>query len=108
MTQQNAALVEQAAAAAKSMHDQAGSLSAAVSVFKLSQGAGRGGAPRPKPAARTSAPKPSTPKLAAAKPASLAPPGPPKTVAPKKLASQKTPSAAALRSGDNSSDWEEF
>jgi methyl-accepting chemotaxis protein len=35
MTQQNAALVEQAAAAAQSMQDQAGSLSSAVSVFKM-------------------------------------------------------------------------
>ncbi|RJF96566.1 HAMP domain-containing protein [Noviherbaspirillum cavernae] len=37
VTQQNAALVEQAAAAAQAMQDQAGSLSRAVSVFKLDQ-----------------------------------------------------------------------
>jgi methyl-accepting chemotaxis protein len=36
MTQQNAALVEQAAAAAQSMQDQAGTLSQAVSIFKIS------------------------------------------------------------------------
>jgi methyl-accepting chemotaxis protein len=44
MTQQNAALVEEAAAAAQSMRDQAGQLITAVSAFKLSahaQGAGR-------------------------------------------------------------------
>ncbi len=35
MTQQNAALVEQAAAAAESMQDQAAMLAQAVSVFKL-------------------------------------------------------------------------
>jgi len=35
VTQQNAALVEQAAAAAASLQDQAGQLSQAVSVFKL-------------------------------------------------------------------------
>jgi methyl-accepting chemotaxis protein len=35
VTQQNAALVEQAAAAAASLQDQAGHLSQAVSVFKL-------------------------------------------------------------------------
>jgi methyl-accepting chemotaxis protein len=35
MTQQNAALVEEAAAAATSMQHQAGSLAQAVSVFKL-------------------------------------------------------------------------
>ncbi len=37
ITQQNAALVEQASAAAQSMQDQAGGLSQAVSVFKLDQ-----------------------------------------------------------------------
>jgi methyl-accepting chemotaxis protein len=35
VTQQNAALVEQAAAASKSMDDQASKLRAAASVFKL-------------------------------------------------------------------------
>ena len=38
MTQQNAALVEQAAAAAESLQDQAGSLAQSVSVFKISVG----------------------------------------------------------------------
>jgi methyl-accepting chemotaxis protein len=38
MTQQNAALVEQSAAAAQSLRDQADTLAQAVSVFKLSQG----------------------------------------------------------------------
>jgi len=37
ITQQNAALVEQAAAAAQSMHDQAVKLSQAVAVFKISE-----------------------------------------------------------------------
>ncbi|MBL0124637.1 MAG: hypothetical protein IPP88_18550 [Betaproteobacteria bacterium] len=41
VTQQNAALVEQAAAAAESMEEQAGNLSQAVSIFKLTQQAGR-------------------------------------------------------------------
>jgi methyl-accepting chemotaxis protein len=40
MTQQNAALVEEAAAAAESLQDQAGSLSEAVSVFRLASGGG--------------------------------------------------------------------
>jgi methyl-accepting chemotaxis protein len=38
MTQQNSALVEQAAAAAESLQEQAGRLAEAVSVFKLGQG----------------------------------------------------------------------
>jgi methyl-accepting chemotaxis protein len=44
-TQQNAALVEEAAAAAESLQDQAGSLAQAVSVFKLDGGGGRLAAP---------------------------------------------------------------
>ena len=40
-TQQNAALVEEAAAAAESLQDQAGSLAHAVAVFKLDGGGGR-------------------------------------------------------------------
>ena len=46
VTQQNAALVEQAAAAAQSMRDQADLLAQAVSVFKLAGPAGLGTAPR--------------------------------------------------------------
>jgi methyl-accepting chemotaxis protein len=38
MTQQNAALVEEAAAAAQSLQDQAGELSRVVSIFKLTEG----------------------------------------------------------------------
>jgi methyl-accepting chemotaxis protein len=60
MTQQNAALVEEAAAAAESLQDQAGSLSEAVSVFKVLGGGGRlaaTGATRFIPAAPT-APRP--------------------------------------------------
>ncbi|MCU4122392.1 hypothetical protein N8A90_25240, partial [Variovorax sp. N23] len=39
VTQQNAALVEEAAAAAASLQDQAGSLSQSVSVFRLAPAA---------------------------------------------------------------------
>jgi methyl-accepting chemotaxis protein len=38
MTQQNAALVEQAAAAAASLHDQTVTLAEAVAVFKIDEG----------------------------------------------------------------------
>ena len=44
VTQQNAALVEQAAAAAESMREQAETLVTAVSVFKLRHGASNPGA----------------------------------------------------------------
>jgi hypothetical protein len=45
VTQQNAALVEQAAAAARSMAEQARNLSDAVAVFRLAQGAQALGSP---------------------------------------------------------------
>jgi methyl-accepting chemotaxis protein len=44
-TQQNAALVEEAAAAAESLQDQASSLTQSVAVFRLSGGSGRIAAP---------------------------------------------------------------
>ncbi|NHZ38050.1 methyl-accepting chemotaxis protein [Massilia rubra] len=50
VTQQNAALVEQAAAAAGALQDQAGTLAGVVSVFKLPAGAEQTG-PRPAPRA---------------------------------------------------------
>jgi methyl-accepting chemotaxis protein len=61
-TQQNAALVEEAAAAAESLQDQAGSLAQAVAVFKLEGGGGRINAPalpaRRAPAERATLPGP--------------------------------------------------
>jgi methyl-accepting chemotaxis protein len=76
MTQQNAALVEQAAAAALSMQGQAASLAQAVSVFTLGNEAqaahGRAvqiAAPS-RPAPRRTALAPKTPSRAVAKPAS--------------------------------------
>jgi methyl-accepting chemotaxis protein len=59
VTQQNAALVEQAAAASQAMQDQAGRLAEAVAVFRLDSGA-----PAAAPV-RAIAPMPiSTPRLA--------------------------------------------
>ncbi|MDQ2822142.1 MAG: methyl-accepting chemotaxis protein [Pseudomonadota bacterium] len=56
MTQQNAALVEQAAAAAQSLQDQAGELQRVVSVFRLVEGEEMSFAPAPAPAPVASAP----------------------------------------------------
>jgi methyl-accepting chemotaxis protein len=77
VTQQNAALVEQAAAAAESMEEQAGNLSSAVAIFRLTQEAGRPAMTRAatpakvsnlsnhrKPAAHHAAAKPKTVKAA--------------------------------------------
>ncbi|MBC3873768.1 methyl-accepting chemotaxis protein [Undibacterium flavidum] len=52
VTQQNAALVEEAAAASASMQDQAANLAATVSVFKLAHGAHSGMVVRPQQAAQ--------------------------------------------------------
>jgi methyl-accepting chemotaxis protein len=64
VTQQNAALVEQAAAAAESLEEQAQGLSGAVSVFKMNPGSGKAVG-----AVRTTAPAKPAPAKAVLKPA---------------------------------------
>lgn len=92
MTQQNAALVEEAAAAAQSLQDQAGELAKVVSIFKLNVGEQSMFAPRQsaaaKPAPQAAKPqvKSSVKSLPSAKPA------------PKK--------ASPAKASDD--DWEEF
>ncbi|THC43994.1 methyl-accepting chemotaxis protein [Massilia sp. Mn16-1_5] len=101
MTQQNAALVEEAAAAAQSLQDQAGELSRVVSIFKLVEGEEHSlepvvaaqAAPAAKPAAtlpavRTPAARPARPALKKPAPAAAKP--------------SKAPVAAG------SDEWEEF
>ncbi|MCH8857015.1 MAG: hypothetical protein IIA03_12430, partial [Proteobacteria bacterium] len=63
MTQQNAALVEESAAAAESLREQSARMAEAISVFRLSGGATRASA------AKTAAPKAAAPKATAAQPA---------------------------------------
>jgi methyl-accepting chemotaxis protein len=96
VTQQNAALVEEAAAAASSMQDQAGKLAEVVSVFKLDRA--HSVAPTsaaPAPAARPAvARKVVAPKAIAAKPA--------KREAVKADPVKREPVAAGA------GDWEEF
>ncbi|MCC2655861.1 MAG: domain S-box protein [Panacagrimonas sp.] len=85
VTQQNAALVEEASAAARSLEEQAGGLSHSVSLFKLEEAeAPVFGASRPAAAAR--------PAMAAHKPAARVV-GKPVTKAP--VAAAKRPAAAA-------------
>ncbi|MDO8048634.1 methyl-accepting chemotaxis protein [Janthinobacterium sp. SUN211] len=89
VTQQNAALVEEAAAAAESLQDQASHLAEVVSVFKLGEQARQA-----TPAAAPAAPRAVTPKTAApAKRLNVAKP----------QAAQHAPAKAPA--GD---DWEEF
>ncbi|MBW3500862.1 methyl-accepting chemotaxis protein [Janthinobacterium sp. NKUCC08_JDC] len=70
VTQQNAALVEEAAAASQSLQEQAARLAGVVGAFKLAQGQA-GGAPRA-PAAPRPAPHKATLKLVATRPAGQA------------------------------------
>src|SRR5450830_545549 len=93
-TQQNAALVEEAAAAAQSLQDQAHKLTASVSTFKLDEthtmSFTAAAAPAPSHSLRTVTAKPA----AAIKPAAAA---------------AKLPAAKkALPSADKDSDWEQF
>lgn len=92
VTQQNAALVEEAAAAAKSMQEQAGKLTEVVSVFKINQNDFA-------PAAASHQPR-EVVAISAAKPKASIPAARPKTAS---LAIAKP--AAAGQGGD---DWEEF
>jgi len=93
VTQQNAALVEEAAAAAESLEEQARALATAVSVFKVAQGAAVAVAAAPRPAATPAKVTP-LPK-AAPRPA-------PKAPAPKAPAPKAKAAAAAEE------QWEEF
>ncbi|MFZ6818416.1 methyl-accepting chemotaxis protein [Undibacterium sp. Ji22W] len=91
VTQQNAALVEEAAAASASMQDQAANLAATVAVFKLAHGAQSGMVGRPQLAREQRSP-------AKAKPA-------------QKTLTQQTSSRIATERNQVSrqdNDWEEF
>jgi methyl-accepting chemotaxis protein len=92
MTQQNAALVEEAAAAAQSLQDQAAELARVVSIFKLAEGEER---------------KRATPVSTAvvAKPAVVRAPVK-KVAAP--VASKPAAKKAAAATAAAADEWEEF
>lgn len=93
MTQQNAALVEQSAAAAQSMREQADQLAQAVAVFKINamlrQNPAKDITPRPQKLALASIPAPAPAKKALAAP-----------VSPK--------SRPAVSAGSDDGNWENF
>jgi methyl-accepting chemotaxis protein len=91
VTQQNAALVEEAAAAATSMQDQAAKLAEVVSVFKLDRAHDLSVPTRAKVAA------PAAPAAKVARPAL------PRAAAPK-VAAKPTKRSEPVAAGD----WEEF
>ncbi len=116
VTQQNAALVEQSAAAAESLKQQAQALVAAVGTFKLGGGGAMAALPRDtaRSTAASRAPSRGAAPAAAAKPAPAAPrapsspaaaAAPPKPAAPAAPKAASSPPKAADGGGD---DWETF
>ena len=105
MTQQNAALVEESAAAAESLREQSARMAEAISVFKLG-----GAAPRPAPSRAPAVHKPAaaaTFKPAAPKPA--ASPRPAASPTPKAAAvAAPRPAAAPAPAPADDGDWETF
>jgi methyl-accepting chemotaxis protein len=102
-TQQNAALVEEAAAAAQSMQSQAGKLAQLVGVFKVNGVANA----RALPVQKAKAPAVTAPAAALPKPAKPATPAP---VAPARPAAVRAPEPQRKPSLPRGSDddWEEF
>ncbi|WP_372165747.1 methyl-accepting chemotaxis protein [Xanthomonas euvesicatoria] len=97
-TQQNAALVEEATAAARAMEEQAGQLSDAVSIFKVQQVAGV------VPAAKRPAPL----RLAAATSASVAKRVTGSAVTKPSAAPAPAQRRLAAAAGNSESNWQEF
>jgi len=115
MTQQNAALVEESAAAAESLRDQSGRLSEAISVFRLKDGAvPRGPAPAHKPLSKRAGKpvsKAPTPSPAAARPVAAKAGPAPSHASPATAPARSPAPALAPRSTANagvSDEWESF
>jgi len=120
MTQQNAALVEESAAAAESLKDQAHRLTEVVSVFRLgNDDAKHGGyamaASSPKPAPKAAGAKPAASKPASPHPAAKPAAKPATTAAadgwsakPAKPAAAPPAPAAAAAQDDAHGDWQSF
>jgi len=115
-TQQNAALVEEAAAAATSMREQAALLAQAVAVFRIDEAQRQGaavavGAPQPvAPVRAVPAPAPAAAPAPASAPASAPAPTPAPALR-KAIAPAKAPPKPAATSGATpvaGGDWEEF
>jgi len=118
VTQQNAALVEEAAAAAQSLEDQAGKLRTAVAVFQLEEGAFKAPAAQivNRPATRSA--KPAVRKVAAApraRASSAAPPAAPAAASAVTAATVPAPAkgpapakAPAPAAAGSDNDWETF
>ncbi|MBN9357964.1 MAG: MCP four helix bundle domain-containing protein [Herbaspirillum huttiense] len=108
VTQQNAALVEQAAAAAQSLQEQSGRLVETVSIFKLSSHE----MPRAQPARKPVPPKASSKPVAAAPAApakaAVAAPVPAPKALPAKPAAPASAKAGSKAMAADDGDWEQF
>jgi methyl-accepting chemotaxis protein len=108
MTQQNAALVEESAAAAESLREQSARMAEAISVFKLAGAAQRATAPRAaQPAAFKPAARPAIQPAAAPQPAASAPKPAPRKAPPAPAAAPVARPAPAPAPADDG-DWETF
>ena len=106
MTQQNAALVEEAAAAAQSLQDQAAELARVVSIFKLEEGEQfQFDAPAPVAAAAPVTAVAVVPRQPAKK---TAPPALKKPLAAKKDAAEVQPKPKKAAATAGADEWEEF
>ncbi|NUT63620.1 methyl-accepting chemotaxis protein [Herbaspirillum sp. C9C3] len=108
VTQQNAALVEQAAAAAQSLQEQSGRLVETVSIFKLGSHEASRARPVPKPVPPKSTSKPTAAAPVMSAKAAVPAPG----TAAKALPAKPVPASSA-RSGSKAmpadeGDWEQF
>ena len=108
VTQQNAALVEEAAAAAEAMQDQAARLAQLVSVFQLSRADGAPASP-----VAVVAPKRVERAVVAARAANRPAPlpaarVPARVVATPRVVERPTPSAKRVPAAAQGGDWEEF
>ncbi|SDQ60403.1 methyl-accepting chemotaxis sensory transducer with TarH sensor [Paraburkholderia fungorum] len=108
VTQQNAALVEEAAAAASSLEDQAGKLRTAVAVFQLDEGGYR--APESTPRRASTPVRPAARKAPSMSAATRAPAAPAvSAAAPAAAAPARAPAKAAVTaSAGGDQDWETF
>jgi methyl-accepting chemotaxis protein len=112
MTQQNASLVEEAAAAAQSLQDQAGELARVVSIFKLSEDEEQAQAPASLAPAMApvapAAPRPAAVKRAAARPALKKPAATQPAAAEASAAEPAAAPAKPRKAAAVGDEWEEF
>ena len=110
MTQQNAALVEQSAAAAESLREQAARLSAAVATFRLDSVQAASGAPARAAAAPSRAPAVPVASVAPAarKPAAAPMPAPRAMAKPSAKRPSAKPAPVAPAVAPVSDEWETF